>query len=54
MRNALDIVHEITKLVEKSPRRDSTLESIKQQLDSDGPGLLQLDGLCMLMHYRVY
>ncbi len=40
-------------LVKKSPRRDSTLES----LDSDGPGYafyVRLDGLCVLMHYRVY
>ena len=39
MRNALDVVQEITKLVKKSPRRDSTLQSIKQQLSSDSPGL---------------
>ena len=32
MRNALDVVQEITKLVKKSPRRDSTLQS-------DSPGL---------------
>ena len=39
MRNALDIVHEITKLVKKSPRRHSNLEIIKQQLCSDGAGI---------------
>ena len=39
MRNALDIVQEITKLVKKSPRRDSILQSIKQELGSDSPGL---------------
>ena len=32
MRNALDVVQEITKFVKKSPRRDSTLQS-------DSPGL---------------
>ncbi len=37
MWNALDIVHEITKLVKKSPRRAGRLESIKQQLSSESP-----------------
>ena len=39
MRNALDIVHEITKLVKKSPHHDSTLESIREKLSKDGPGI---------------
>ena len=39
IRGALDIVQEITKLVKKSPRRDSTLESIKQQLGLECPGI---------------
>ena len=56
MRNALDIVHEITKLVKKLPRRDSTLVSIKQQLSYEGPGIricVLLGGLYVLMHYKV-
>ena len=39
MRDALDVVQEITKLVKKSPRRDSTLHAIKESMGSDDPGI---------------
>ena len=39
MRNALDIVYEITKLIKKSPRRDATFKTIREQLSSPSPGV---------------
>ncbi len=39
MRDSLDVVQEITKLVKKSPRRDSTLQAIKESMRSDSPGV---------------
>ncbi len=39
MRNSLDVVQEITKLVKKSPPRDSTLQAIKVSMGSDSPGV---------------
>ena len=39
MRNALDTVQEITKLVKKSPRRDATLQRIKEGLTEKSPGI---------------
>ncbi len=39
MRDSLDVVQEITKLVKKSPRCDSTLQAIKESMGSDSPGV---------------
>ncbi len=39
MRDSLDVVQEITKLVKKSPRHDSTLQAIKVSMGSDSPGV---------------
>ena len=39
MRNALDIVYEITKLIKKSPRRDAAFQTIREQLSSASPGV---------------
>ena len=39
MRNALDVVKEISKLVEKSPHQDATLQHIKQELSNASPGI---------------
>ena len=37
MRSALDIVHEITKVVKTSPCRQANLERLKQQLVIESP-----------------
>lgn len=42
MRDALDITHEISKLLKYSPKRDSLFESIKQELAPDTPGFRTL------------
>ena len=39
MRNALDTVYEVIKLVKKSPRRDATLQRLKQELTIQSPGI---------------
>ena len=39
MRNALDVVLEITKLIKKSPRRDALLQKLKQELSPETPGI---------------
>ena len=39
IRSAFDIAYEITKLVKKSPRRQAILETLKQELGSDTPGI---------------
>ena len=39
MRNALDIVYEITKLIKKSPRLDAAFQTIREQLSSASPGV---------------
>ena len=42
LRDALDITSEISKLLKYSPRRDSLLETLKQQLAPDVPGFRTL------------
>ena len=40
MRDALDVVHEITKLIKRSPRRDALLQRLKQQISLESsPGI---------------
>ena len=39
MRSAFDTVHEITKVVKTSPRRQANLERLKQQLVIESPGI---------------
>ncbi len=39
MRDALDTTYELIKLVKKSPRRDSTLQKLKEQMPEDSPGI---------------
>ena len=39
MRNALDTSYEIIKLVKKSPRRDATLQRLKEQMPEESPGI---------------
>lgn len=39
MRNALDTAYEIIKLVKKSPRRDATLQRLKEQMPEESPGI---------------
>ena len=39
MKDALDIAHEISKLVKKSPRRQACLERLKAAMDMDSPGI---------------
>ena len=38
-RNNLDIVQEITKLIKKSPRHDTLLHRLKEQIDLHTPGI---------------
>ena len=46
MRDALDTSYELIKLVKKSPRRDATLQKLKEQIPDDSPGI------CVLCHTR--
>ena len=39
MKNTLDTVHEICKLVKCSPKRDALLQQIKQEVQADTPGI---------------
>ena len=39
MRDALDTTHEITKLIKKSPRRDAIFKRLKEEMESDTPGI---------------
>ena len=39
MKDALDVVYEITKLIKFSPRRDAKLQSLKQQVAMESPGI---------------
>ena len=39
MKDALDITHEVTKLIKKSPARDRCFEKIKSELAPDTPGV---------------
>ena len=39
MKDALDIVYEITKLVKKSPRRDSAFQVLKEEMSPASPGI---------------
>ena len=39
MKNTLDTVHEICKLVKYSPKRDALLQQIKQEVQADTPGI---------------
>ena len=39
MKDALDIVYEITKLIKKSPRRDFTFQSLKEEISPTSPGV---------------
>ena len=39
MRDALDTSYELVKLVKKSPRRDATLQKLKEQMPDDSPGI---------------
>lgn len=39
MRDALDTTHEITKLIKKSPKRDTRFEALKSEMASDSPGI---------------
>ena len=39
MRDALDTSYELIKLVKKSPRRDATLQKLKEQMPDDSPGI---------------
>ena len=50
IRDALDVVQEITKLVKKSPRRDCTLQAIKESMGSDDPGIRVLCPTRWIVH----
>ncbi len=39
MQDALDTTHEITKLIKKSPRRDSIFKQLKEEVACDGSGI---------------
>ena len=39
MKDALDIVYEITKLIKKSPRRDSTFQTLREEISPTSPGI---------------
>lgn len=39
MKEALETSHELIKLVKKSPRRDSLLQKLKEQMPNDSPGI---------------
>jgi hypothetical protein len=39
MKDALDTTHEITKLIKKSPRRDTCFECLKAEMAPDTPGM---------------
>ena len=39
MKDALDIVYKITKLIKKSPRRDSTFQVLKENISPTSPGI---------------
>jgi len=39
MKNTLDTVHEVCKLVKSSPKRDALLQQIKQEVQADIPGI---------------
>ena len=39
MKNTLDAIHEICKLVKSSPKRDALLQQIKQEVQADAPGI---------------
>ncbi len=39
MKDSLDTTHEITKLIKKSPRRDTLFEKLKSELAPDTPGV---------------
>ena len=55
MRDALNTSYELIKLVKKSPRRDATLQKLKEQMPDGIPGIRVLclqDGLSEPKHYR--
>ena len=39
MKDALDVTHEISKLIKKSPRREGIFQKLKQDLTPDSPGV---------------
>ena len=39
MKDALDIVYEITKLIKISPRRDCTYQTLKEEISPTSPGI---------------
>ena len=48
MEKCLETVHEITKLIKQSPKRDSIFKHIKHDVSNDGPEiclLVLIDGL---------
>ena len=50
MKNALDVVLEITKLVKKSPRRDALLQKLKTEISLQSPGIHVLCLTCWTVH----
>ena len=42
IKDALDITHELIKLLKKSPRRDACLETLKTEMPPDTPGIRTL------------
>ena len=50
MRNALDVVLEITKLINNSPRRDALLQKLKMELFLKSPGIGALCPTCWTVH----
>ena len=41
MKDALDVTHEISKLVKKSPRREDIFHKLKRDLTPDSPGVYE-------------
>lgn len=57
MKNTLDAIHEICKVVKCSPKRDALLQQIKQEVQADIPGIrvyAQYDGLSGLIWLKAY
>ena len=57
MKDALQVTHEITKLLKFSPRRDAIFDKVKKELAPDSMGLMSYvpqDGLLEQKHCPVY
>ena len=46
MKDVLDTVYEITKLIKKSPKRDSIFKKYKDNISTDSPGICILCPTC--------